>query len=642
MSVKRLWALGFGLSAIALGAAPGNAAAQVRFERTGFRMTSIGERVAVSGRVLDARRRPVPSTRIRWRIADPTIATVSPQGVVVSRRAGNTRLWAVTGADSTSALIVVDQWAAKFEFAPTIVRLDAVGAKAPVRIGVRDAEGHPINDASRRAATCRSLNERVAVLSPNGEVTARANGVTYVRCTDRGVADSVRIEVRQRPAKVMIADKQVFTNAKVVGEVFTLRLTARDRSDDEIRDPQASWASLNPTIISVDPVTGATRAVGAGTARVVAQVGDVTDTLTIPVSPSLGQPVPANSDTATTVDVTTIRVPTLRIEPVFATEGEEVTVRFTARDAAGAEVPNPEILLRSADTSIFAILPRGKLQSKGSGSAYVVGKVGNAIDSALVTVRAMSARVEAGASTARASAAFVRPQINLDSLRAQRDSFRTSVETALRDSRIVRISRGRLIALDGYTGETAYSFSDSTGAEKRAGVVIGGTFEVGPFRWLRLGADFRSGTLTPTDGVGTTIKLTQIGGDLTIQPAEYLGLRIGYMRRALNEGDQASLALQRWDITRVSAVTKLNFVGGRFATVAGFSILPFSKYSGNATEKPEPFSYAGEAGIAFQSGWFRMDALYGIERLQFPKSGDTQRIDQLSTLRLRMGLIRAR
>ena len=629
----------------ALLALPAAAEAQVRFERTGFRLTSIGEQVAVSGRVLDARRRPVPSTRLRWRISDPSIASVSPQGVVVSRKSGNTRLWAVSGTDSASALIVVDQWAAKFEFAPGLMRLDAVGAKAPLKINVRDAEGHLIAEQNRKAATCRSLNERVAALAPNGEVTARANGVTYVRCTDRGVADSVRIEVRQRAARVTIADKATFTNPKYVGEVFTLRASAHDRSNDEIREPVTSWASLNPTILSVDPLSGATRAIGAGTARVIAQVGDVSDTLSIPVSPSLGQPVPPNSDTATTVDVTTIRVPTLDIEQLAAfSEGEQQTVRFTARDAAGAEVRNAEVLLRSSDTSVIAVLPNLKVQSKRTGSAWVVGRFGNAFDSVQVIVRSLNAAAARGGTTgntADAAIPFVRPTIDAVAIRQrEHEVYRARVDSALKDSRIVRVATGKFIALDAVGGQVAYTFSDSTGSEKRTGVLYGGAMELAPFKRIRLGAEFRKGTLTPTaGGLGNELSLTQVSGDLTMHAADYLGIRLGAALRAVREGD--SLALQHWVIPRASVISRLNFIGDRISTLAGISILPGASYTG-ADAKPEPLSYSGEAGIEFNSAWFRADLLYTIERLSFPKAGTQQRLDQFSTIRLRMGLRRGR
>src|SRR5688572_6828636 len=406
--------------------------AQVAFERAGFRLTSIGERITVSGRVVDASRRPVANANIRWRVADPTIATVSPQGVIVSRRVGNTKLWAVAGDDSASALILVDQWAAKFDFLPSVVRLDAVGAKAPLRIIVRDAAGHPIASQSRRPTACRSLNERVASLSATGDLTARSNGVTYVRCTDRGIADSVRVEVRQRPARALIADK-VNLGSRILGDTFRLRLSAIDAAGDAISNVQATWASLNPAIVSVDPLTGFARSIGAGTARIVAQAGDVTDTVSIAVAPGVGQAVPINDESAPGAGMTA-RMPTLKIDGVYPFEGDTTPVRFIARDAAGVEVPNAVVTLESNDSSVFVVLSRQRILPKKAGSAYLIGRFGtSAVDSAQILVRARSSARATGPGETEA-AAFRRPTFNTDSIQRAYRATRDSITTQIFDS----------------------------------------------------------------------------------------------------------------------------------------------------------------------------------------------------------------
>ena len=610
----------------------------VRFERTGFRMTSIGERIALTGRVLDARRRPVATGRIRWRVADPTIASVNPQGVVVSRKTGNTRLWAISGRDSTSALIVVDQWAAKFEFAPALVRLDAVGAKTPLRINVRDAEGHLINDQSRRAAICRSLNERVAALATNGEVTARGNGATYVRCTDRGIADSVRIEVRQRPARVSIADKTGISS-KIVGDSLRLRLTAHDRSGDEIRDPQATWASLNPTIVSVDPTTGAARMIGGGTARIVAQVGDVSDTATVAVAPGFGQAIPVNADSATALDLTP-RVATLDIDPVQPREGDQATLNIKAREPSGADARNPAISLRSSDTSIFVVLSGGRIQAKKSGTAYVVGRWGAIIDSAMVNVRSLTAANAMDTVAARRRREeFRRPTFPDDSLR---NVYRLVADSArnqmFRGSVVARGASGRMIAFTAIGGTSAYTFFDSSGTgglEQRSGVVYGGAVEVAPIRLVKLGGEFKLGQLKSDTTIGSDLESTEASADLTIQPVSWIGIRGSYVLRALNDG----IALQRWTFPRGSLLIKMPFVGGQVTTLAGVSLLAGAAYSGSTTEKPDPLSLGGEAGIDIHTGWFSAGILYSVEHFKFKESG---RRDQFSTLRLRLGLQRGR
>src|SRR5213592_2054274 len=117
---------------------------RIVFERTGYRLTSLGARVPVSARVFDGRRRAVPNAPIAWRIQDSAVAAVTPNGVVVSKKVGRTKVWAVAGKDSASAIILVDQWAAKFGFSPTMIRLDAIGARIPLKVDLRDADGHPI------------------------------------------------------------------------------------------------------------------------------------------------------------------------------------------------------------------------------------------------------------------------------------------------------------------------------------------------------------------------------------------------------------------------------------------------------------------------------------------------------------------
>jgi hypothetical protein len=629
-------AISFGIALLLTADACRLEAQGVRFERTGFRMTSIGEQITVSGRVLDARRRPVATGRVRFRIADPSVATVSPQGIVVSRKTGNTRLWAIAGRDSASALIVVDQWAAKFDFAPAVLRLDAVGAKASLRISVRDAEGHLINDQSRRSATCRSLNERVAVLTSAGEVTARGNGNTFVRCVDRGIADSVRVEVRQRPAKVAIANK-TGPSQIVVGDTFRLRINASDRQGDAIVDPQSRWASLNPTIVSVDPVNGFARMIGAGTAKLVVQVGDVSDTATLAVAPGVGQPIPANNDSATTLDLTP-REPALDIDPLSAREGDQATIAARARDARGNEVQNAPVSLRSSDTSIFVVEGGLRIRAKRTGNAYVHGRFGMATDSALVSIRSASTTTaSADSSAARANRVFSRPTFPDSSLRA---AYALSADSArnqmFRGSVVARGASGRMLSVNALGGTAAYTFTDSTGIEKRSGVIYGGAVDVAPFRWLKLGGDFKKGHLTTTESLGNPMALTEASAHVTVQAFGWLGVRGAYTVRALND----SIALQRWNMPSGSILIRLPLVGGRVMTVAGISMFAGSSYTGlPSTVKPDPLNLGGEAGIEFRTTWINATLLYAVEGLSVDEAG---RADKFSSLRLRLGLQRGR
>src|SRR5207253_2607347 len=99
-----------------------------------------------------------------------------------------------------------------------------------------------------------------------------------------------------------------------------------------------------------------------------------------------------------------------------------------------------------------------------------------------------------------------------------------------------------------------------------------------------------------------------------------------------------AVSLQRWVYPRATLLVRLPFVGGQVTTITGVSVMPGATYSG-ALEKPDPFSLGGEAGIELHSGWVNAGILYSVEGFNFPES---ERKDQFSSIRLRLGLKRGR
>lgn len=620
------------------GAAPGVLGAQVRFERTGYRLTSLGERLSVASQIVRSGGTRVAPASLRWHIANPTVATVTSDGVVTSRRAGFTKLWAVAGTDSTSAIILVDQWAAKFDFYPSVVRLDAVGKRQSVRIALRDASGHLIADQRRKAAACRSMRESIASLDSSGLVTARGNGVTYLRCTDRGIADSLRIEVRQRAARAMIQDKLNYGN-KVVGDTFRIRLSAVDPSGDEIRNAQATWASQNPMIVSIDPLSGLARAVNAGSnVKIVAQVGDVTDTVSVTVLPGQGMLPVASGEPTPGGTLEAPRAPSLYLQSLFLSVGD--TARVTPRDASGAAISSADFRISPADTAYITTLSGHRVVAKRPGITYVIAQFGGIIDSALVNVREKGDPFVALGSLAP-NAPFVRPRYNEDSAAVVNRERLDSASREIQRQSVVPVATGRLINLAVVAGHAAHSTRDTNYLEQRSGILFGGEAEIAPHRRIKLSGSLRTGQLSPTGTSGEDLKVTEAEADVTLQPTTWFGLRGGYVIRST----RTNLARQRWTFPRASAVARLPFVGGAVTTITGLSLLPGARYTGHIDQSgqpvnPDPFSLAGEAGLELVSGRLTASLIYYVERFSFPKVNNNMeaRTDQFSTLRLRLGL----
>lgn len=623
--------------ALLLAALPlASASAQVQFERTGYRLTSIGQQVRAAARVAGGHS---GQSSVRWHIADPEIASVTSQGVVEALKVGHTRLWAVAGKDSSSALILVDQWAARFDFFPGVVRLHTVGDRAPLRIQVRDAGGHLINGPARRAVSaCRSLNDRIASLGDNSQITARANGVTYIRCTDRAVSDSVRVEVRQRAADVTIVDKLGFTN-KVVADTFRIRVSAKDAAGGEIHNVQASWASLNPFVASVDPVSGMARGVNGGTARIVAQVDDVTDTVTVTVLPGggMGPVVVADTTTGELAPIAEVRAPSLHLQALFLSVDD--TARVSPRDGTGAVIANAEYRISPLDSSVVRTISGQRVVARSAGNTYVFVQFGDIRDSLLVSVRERTAEGVTLAGDAATLAPFTRPKFNLDSARVANRERLDSAAREIRRQSVVEIYSGRMANLSGVVMHAAHATRDTNFLDKRTGLLYGAIAEMAPFERLRLSAAFRMGQLSPT-GAGEDLDVTEVEADIMVRPAPWFGLGGGYVRRVTS----TEIATQRWDFPRATASTRFSFVGGAITTTTALSLLVGARYTGYLDAQgepmhPDPFSLSGEAGIEFHNRRFAAGLSYYAERFRFPRvnNNTTVRQDLFSALRLRLG-----
>jgi len=617
---------------------PGQDGVAIEFARTGYRLTALGAKVSVTARVVDARRRAVPNAPIAYRTSDPSIATVTNQGVVQSKRVGRTRVWAVSGTDSASALIVVDQWATTFAFNPPKLSFDALGRQMALQVELRDAVGNAI-PYQGRTAQCRVRDERIASINASGQVVSRANGLTWVRCTDKGVSDSVRVEVRQRAAKVQIAGKLAI-GTKQVNDTFRLRAAAFGPANDSIANPRTTWASLVPGIVSIHPLSGAARAIGPGVTRIVTQVGDVTDTVTITVD---GTPISSGEvvgDTATGP-----KQATLKLDLISPFIPDTVPITLAARDGTGGPIANAEreVRLSSSNERVVRVLPNSRrIIASDTGSAWLVAHLTIAdgtelVDSMLLSPRTkLAVTTQASTSSNLPAVRFERPTFNVDS---QRTFNREQLDKQLRaiiDSGSERQTTGRTIGLEGIAGHVQDETNTGAGLETRSGLVFGAIAQATPFRQLVVTGTYRTGTLVPLDaGAGEDMAITELEGELGWWVFPWFGLGAGYRYRL----EATDLSKQFWTTPVGTVRLRGAFIGDAVRVTAGASMFPGASYTGR-TDKPEIISFAGETGLDVSYRVFRLGIGYYVERFSFaalPGGGAPERFDVYSTLRARFG-----
>lgn len=146
-----------------------------------------------------------------------------------------------------------------------------------------DAIGDTARLVLPEGADCQSAMPSVATVDASGLVRALANGVTHLRCWGNDATATVRVTVNQEVARVAITAEQGFEIAKA-GDTLRLGVARVDRLGTTVATARPHWASLQPEVVAVDAVTGVAVGVAdSGTARVVALVDGLADTVTLDV-----------------------------------------------------------------------------------------------------------------------------------------------------------------------------------------------------------------------------------------------------------------------------------------------------------------------------------------------------------------------
>lgn len=613
---------------VALSLLAADASAQRIQMPVGYRLTWIGARWQVGARVVDPGTGRAVAAPLAYRMSDPTIASVNNRGEVVARKPGRTSVWAVSGRDSASALIMVEQWPARFAFSPASLRLDALGMRQPIRVVASDSAGVPIVGGASRVSACRSLNERIASIN-GSEVVAVGNGSTYIRCSDRGLADSVRVDVQQRPVAAAITNKLQLNRRFTVGDTFSVRVVARDRLQKDVADARPTWASLSPSTVSVDPVTGKARAVNGGSAKIIVQVGDVADSTTVNIEGAALFSMPV---VAATADTTTKRGAKITARETYLQENDTTYMDLSATDSAGQLLSLADLRVRVLDTAIAVRIDSARVWGKKLGSTKAVVSFGSLVDTLVISVRSRTVDGPGARYTGdtTAEAAFRPPPAFLDSIpvyQARRALVNDSITTnALRSA----TQQNLVVTPLGFVSIAEHLSKTEAGViEDRTGAMYGGGGTLLLYQKFELGGAFRVGTLSSVQSVGSDLTVTEAEGSIGVFPIQQLGVRGGVILR----GERDPIATQNWMVPKVSLVTRFTFIGDMFSTYAVLSVLPKASYSG-LDERGSLFSRGGEAGIDFRRNWFSGGVTYYVEQLSFSES---QRAHSFSSIRLRVG-----
>lgn len=132
---------------------------------------------------------------IKWTSSSPEVASVSSQGRVIAKTAGETTITATVGdvSDSCRVQVVADNAQATIKLAQTTLRLST--ASGAMQIQGTVAGGDSQQTLTEAGATYETDNASVATVSADGTVTPMSVGSTLVFVSANGRTKAVAVEV---------------------------------------------------------------------------------------------------------------------------------------------------------------------------------------------------------------------------------------------------------------------------------------------------------------------------------------------------------------------------------------------------------------------------------------------------------------
>lgn len=132
---------------------------------------------------------------IKWTSSSPEVASVSSQGRVIAKTAGETTITATVGnvSDSCRVQVVADNAQATIKLAQTTLRLSVSRGATQIQGTVTTANGQ--QTLAEAGATYETDNASVATVSADGTVTPMSAGSTLVFVSANGRTKVVAVEV---------------------------------------------------------------------------------------------------------------------------------------------------------------------------------------------------------------------------------------------------------------------------------------------------------------------------------------------------------------------------------------------------------------------------------------------------------------
>jgi len=220
-------------------------------------LSALGATQQFSANARDAGNSPIANAPFTWTSSAPSVASVSPTGLVTAVGNGTARITATSAGKTATSTVTVAQTTANVTVTPATSQLTAAGATSQLSAQAMDPNGQQI---SGKTFTWTSDAAGVATVSSTGLATAVGNGVAHISAAADGKTGSgivtVVIATKAAPAIELPA-----VNASIVMRNVTFQ------ANRAVLVP-AARAELDKVAITMQGLPGSKWEIGGFTSNV--------------------------------------------------------------------------------------------------------------------------------------------------------------------------------------------------------------------------------------------------------------------------------------------------------------------------------------------------------------------------------------
>ena len=225
----------------------------------------------------------IPDAPLTWHSSDSSTVTIIGTGntrFAKGLRTGTATITVTGGVATATSYIQVTNHPTTVAIIPDTIRLTYLTETTTPPVDFRNALGASVPSTS---VTWSSDDNLIALVAPDGAITARAVGTTRIRASSIHATDEVIVVVTNEPASVVLPVLRDTITA--IGQTLSYSPVIRNAIGALITDAAIVWTSTNESVASVSGEGVATvSGVNFGTALVIATAGAAADTITIVVT----------------------------------------------------------------------------------------------------------------------------------------------------------------------------------------------------------------------------------------------------------------------------------------------------------------------------------------------------------------------